>query len=403
MAEEIPTIENLLQMATDIYQQEFDNTPDVAVCAPGRVNLIGEHTDYNDGFVLPMALPLVTLIVGSKISGYESVVITTNRDVDSPRRVIIKMPDKRASISNCVPGIPKWANYIKGVIVNYKGEAPTFQAVVISSVPTGGGLSSSASLEVATYTFLDALNGTNQILPRDKALACQKAENDFVGMPCGIMDQFISFMGKEGNALLIDCRTMASTLIPFTDPNIVILITNSNVKHELTGSEYSNRKQQCIEAAKLLKKSSLRDATDDDIQRLRAHKADRDFIKRTKHVISEIRRTNLAAQALKDRNYEKFGKLMTESHHSLRDYYEVSCPELDTLVELALEVKGVLGSRMTGGGFGGCTVTMVYEHAVDKLISYITNNYERKATFYICKPENGAQVLRLKPDEGHYY
>ncbi|KAB0793858.1 hypothetical protein PPYR_13478 [Photinus pyralis] len=402
MAEEIPSIESLVKAATEVYQQEFNSSPDVSVCAPGRVNLIGEHTDYNDGLVLPMALPLVTVIVGSKISGYYSVALTTNEDVDTPKRVVIEMPDKRALMSRCAPGKPKWANYVKGVIVNYKGEAPTFQAVIISSVPTGGGLSSSAALEVATYTFLDALNGVNDILPKDKALACQKAENGFVGMPCGIMDQFISVMGKEGNALLIDCRTMVPTLIPLSNPDIVIVIINSNVKHELTGSEYSTRKEQCIAASKLLNKFSLRDVTDEGVEYLETLNADEDVIKRAKHVVGEIRRTRMAAEALKEGNYKQFGRLMIESHNSLRDDYEVSCPELDSLVELALKVDGVLGSRMTGGGFGGCTVTMVLERAVAKLITYIKNNYEKNATFYICKPCNGAQILQLKP-QGHYY
>ncbi|KAF2897693.1 hypothetical protein ILUMI_08487 [Ignelater luminosus] len=402
MAEEIPTIESLLEQATKVYKEEFKSDPDVAVCAPGRVNLIGEHTDYNDGFVLPMALPLVTVIVGSKIPGYESVVITTNKDVDFPRKTTIEMPDKRALIYYCKPGKPKWANYIKGVVVNYIGEPPTFQAVIISSVPTGGGVSSSASLEVATYTFFDALTGPNNVLPTNKALACQKAEQKYAGVPCGIMDQFISVMGKKDNALLIDCRTLVSTLIPLADPNIVILVTNSNVKHELSGSEYSTRRKQCQQASLLIKKISLRDANYEDIEYLESINTDEDIVKRAKHVVGEIERTLAGAEALKEKNYNKFGELMTQSHESLRDNYEVSCPELDSLVELALEVEGVLGSRMTGGGFGGCTVTMVYNHAVNKVIDHIKKNYKGKPIFYVCMPSDGAKILQTK-SEGHYY
>ncbi|KAF5288301.1 hypothetical protein FQR65_LT12033 [Abscondita terminalis] len=402
MAENIPSVESLVAEATKVFKEEFNCIPDVAVCAPGRVNLIGEHTDYNEGFVLPMALPLVTVIVGKKISGYESVIVTTKNDVDSPKKAVIDMPDKRALISYCKPGKPKWANYVKGVIVNYIGEAPTFQAVIASSVPTGGGLSSSASLEVATYTFLDALNGINDILPKNKALACQKAENNYVGMPCGIMDQFISVMGKEQYALLIDCRSMESTLVPLTDPDIVILVTNSNVKHELTGSEYSTRKSQCVEASQLLKKISLRDASKSDIKYLTEINTHPDLIKRTRHIVTEIQRTIEGSEALKMKDYKKFGQLMIESHNSLRDDYEVSCPELNSLVELALKIDGVLGSRMTGGGFGGCTVTLVHKNAVHKLIKSINDNYEGKATFYICKPSNGAQLLQFK-QESHYY
>lgn len=402
MAEDIPTIESLVEQAKTVYREEFNSEPDVTVCAPGRVNLIGEHTDYNEGFVLPMALPLATVIVGSKIQGYESVVMTTSKHVDSPRRAIIEMPDKRALICICKPGKPKWANYIKGVIVNYIGNAPTFQAVVCSSVPVGSGLSSSASLEVATYTFFDALNGPNNVLPTNKALACQKGEQDYAGVPCGIMDQFISVMGKEDHALLIDCRSLTSTLIPLADPNIVILITNSNVRHELTGSEYSTRKKQCQEAALLIKKISLRDANYDDIKYLRSINTDKEIIKRTTHVISEIERTLGAAEALKEKNYNKFGEFMTESHTSLRDDYDVSCPEIDDLVKITLEVEGVLGSRLTGGGFGGCTVTLVYNHVVPTLIQHIKENYKHTPTFYICKPSHGARILELK-EEGHYY
>ncbi|KAF5285913.1 hypothetical protein FQA39_LY04374 [Lamprigera yunnana] len=394
MAEDIPSVEYLLAEATKVYKEEFKSNPDVAVCAPGRVNLIGEHTDYNDGFVLPMALPLVTVIVGSRISGYESVIITTNQDVDISQKATIEMPNMQTTYSNNKK--PKWANYIRGVVVNYVGEAPTFQAVVTSSVPTGGGLSSSASLEVATYTFLDALSGSNSVSPKTKALACQKAENTYVGMPCGIMDQFISVMGKKDHALLIDCRSMTSTLISLDDPDIVILITNSNIKHELTGSEYSTRKHQCIEATRLLEKISLRDANEDDVENLLSLNVNQELVKRARHVVTEIQRTLAAAEALKDRNYTYFGKLMVESHNSLRDNYEVSCPELDSLVELAMKVPGVLGSRMTGGGFGGCTVTMVYENAVKKLIDYLNENYKGTATFYTCKASNGAQLLQFK-------
>ncbi|KAL1495011.1 hypothetical protein ABEB36_010501 [Hypothenemus hampei] len=397
MAEEIPTIDTLLLEARDAFSKEFDSYADIAVAAPGRVNLIGEHTDYNDGFVMPMALPLVTVIVGRKIGGDISTIVTTNPDADNPKKATIEMPNQNALVRTIEHSGPKWNLYVKGIIANYHGPCPpAFQAVIHSSVPTGGGLSSSAAIEVATYTFLDALTGGNRNESLiEKALACQKAEHQYAGMPCGIMDQFISVMGKEGNALLIDCRNLTSELIPLDDPNIVILVTNSNVKHELSGSEYPTRRRHCQEAALLLKKVSLRDANQCDIEYLKSLEANETLIKRARHVISEIQRTSLGAQALREKDYKKFGQLMVESHMSLRDDFDVSCPELDSLVSLALEVEGVLGTRMTGGGFGGCTVTLVYLHAVENVIENIQKNFNGNATFYICKASKGAHIIQI--------
>lgn len=387
MTTEIPDISSLLAEAKDAFFKEFNCDAEIAACAPGRVNLIGEHIDYNDGFVLPMALPLVTVIVGRKTSNNISIVVTTNPALN-PKRATIEKP--------LIPGEPKWGNYIKGVIANYLGATPpNFEAVVVSSVPLGGGLSSSASLEVAMYTFLDALTGPSTIMPTDKAIACQRAEHNYARVPCGIMDQFISMLGKQNNVLFIDCRSLTSTLIPFTDPSIVILITNSNVKHELEGSEYANRRKQCHDAAILLNKLSLRDATLNDIEVLKSMNIEEEIIKRARHAINEIIRTEEAAKALRAKDYEKFGKLMIESHDSLKNDFEVSCSELDELVYATLEIEGVLGSRMTGGGFGGCTVTMVYKNAVENVISHIKNVYQGNPTFYVCVPCDGAKIIDI--------
>ncbi|XP_060523378.1 galactokinase-like [Cylas formicarius] len=394
MAECIVSTETLLAEATRAFREEFGGEPEIAVAAPGRVNLIGEHTDYNDGFVMPMALPLVTVIVGRKIGGEFSTAITLNKDADLPRKITIEMPNENALVRTIEHSGPKWGLYVKGVIANYIGPAPpAFQAVIHSSVPTGGGLSSSAALEVSTYTFLDSLTGYTNTNSNQKALACQKAEHQYAGMPCGIMDQFISVMGKQGNALLIDCRNLSAELIPLDDPEIVVLITNSNVKHELTGSEYSTRRKHCQEAALILKKVSLRDANESDIDYLKSIDANDTLIKRARHVITEIERTAIGAVALKEKDYNKFGQLMNASHNSLRDDYDVSCPELDQLVELALQIDGVLGSRMTGGGFGGCTVTLVHANVVDQVIDNIKKKYTGNPVFYICKPSDGARVL----------
>ncbi|XP_071319579.1 galactokinase isoform X2 [Trachinotus anak] len=361
MASSFPSVSELEADARRLFGQVFGGeAPQVAVCAPGRVNLIGEHTDYNQGFVLPMALPLVSVVVGSQTPGQDVTVVTATEDADEPRRVDFSVPSDGSMLC---PGLPGWANYVKGVIQHYKAPpVPGFRAVIASSVPLGGGLSSSASLEVALYTFLQ------QLKPDDgdkvsKALACQQAEHTHAGVPCGIMDQFVSVLGREGHALLIDCRSLEATAIPLADPSLVILITNSNVKHSLTGKA--------------------------------KHRLDDVTYRRARHVIEEIERTAQAAETLKRGAYKEFGKLMVESHNSLRDLYEVSCSELDELVSAAMEVEGVFGSRMTGGGFGGCTVTLMQADAVDRTILHIKERYSGTPTFYVTTPSEGARVLGL--------
>ncbi|NXP62431.1 GALK1 Galactokinase, partial [Chloropsis cyanopogon] len=381
----------LLAAARRAHEAAFGGAAVLAAWAPGRVNLIGEHTDYNGGFVLPMALELGTVLVGSPTQDETISIITTSAEADEPHRVQFLAPRPGSSLS---PGLPRWANYVKGVIQHYRGgPVPGFTAVMASDIPLGGGLSSSAALEVATYTFLQ------QLCPDDgdlvaKALACQKAEHTFAGMPCGIMDQFISVMGKEGHALLIDCRSLETVLVPLTDASLAVLITNSNVRHTLTGSEYPTRRRQCEEAAAALGKASLRDATLAELEEARGRLGDEVF-RRARHVIGEIARTAQAAEALQHRDYRTFGKLMVESHNSLRDDYEVSCPELDELVAAALEVNGVYGSRMTGGGFGGCTVTLLEAGAAERAQQHIQEKYSGTATFYLTKPSGGAKALPL--------
>ncbi|NXU56973.1 GALK1 Galactokinase, partial [Turnix velox] len=381
----------LRDAARRAYEEVFGGTPVLAAWAPGRVNLIGEHTDYNNGFVLPMALPLGTVLVGSRTKDGTISILTIAPEADEPRRVQFPAPRQGTPLS---PGQPRWANYVKGVIQHYPGgPVPGFSAVIASNVPLGGGLSSSASLEVATYTFLQ------QLCPDDgdlvaKALACQKAEHTFANMPCGIMDQFISVMGKEGHVLLIDCRSLVTVTVPLRDTSLAVLITNSNVRHSLTGSEYPTRRRQCEEAAAALGKSSLRDATMTELEVARSRLGE-EVYRRARHVIGEIARTTQAAQALQDRDYKTFGNLMVESHNSLRDDYEVSCPELDELVAAALEVDGVYGSRMTGGGFGGCTVTLLKAGAAERAQNHIQGRYRGKATFYLTRPSGGAKGLPL--------
>ncbi|XP_052791272.1 galactokinase-like [Mya arenaria] len=389
----IPTVEDLLKGAKDAFKKRFDADPEVAACAPGRVNLIGEHTDYNDGFVFPMALPLVSVFVGRKNGTSQCRVQTLSQGADDPTYVEFPVPSDATPLN---PGVPKWANYVKGVVANYKGSVPGFDCVIVSSVPLGGGVSSSAAIEVGTYMFLDQLagGGDPSVDRKQKALACQKAEHVYAGAPCGIMDQFISFMGEEKHALLIDCRSLESRLVPLVDPNVVILVTNSNVKHNIESSEYSTRRAQCENAAKILGLSSLRDANDKLLEDNKDQMDDVTY-RRARHVVGEIRRTEEAASALENNNYSLFGQLMVQSHNALRDDFEVSCQELDQLVEAATEVDGVYGSRMTGGGFGGCTVTLLKKEAVPATLQHIKKRYSGTPTFYVCEASGAARGLSL--------
>lgn len=392
MATKLPSYDDTLRTGIEKFRQIFNTDPTVISCAPGRVNLIGEHVDYNDGFVLPMALPMVTFIIARPNGGEDCNIYTACEGADEPRQT-------KFNIKQVTPGTPKWANYVKGVI-NFYGTQLTeaFDAVVITNVPVGGGLSSSAALEVATLKLLEALTG--KVYPKltDKALICQRAEHEYCGMPCGIMDQLVSVAGKAEHAVLIDCQTLETTLLPFKSNTLAILICNSNVKHELSSSEYPTRRKQCNEALELMQLRSYKEAKDEHLQVLK--KVDEVYLKRARHVITEIKRTCEAAHALKTSNFPKLGKLMTESHNSLRDDFEVSCKELDLLVEIANSCSGVLGSRMTGGGFGGCTVTLLKRSDVELVIEKMEETYKAKTgikpDFYICEPSDGARLIDVK-------
>jgi len=394
-----PEVNELLATAQLLFKQNFPGVPDIAVVAPGRVNLIGEHTDYNMGYVLPMALPLVTVMLG-RANGEEL------------SRVKSEHFDELATfdVKSVSPGQSNWANYVKGVVASFHDAEGllNFDGVVVSSVPLGGGLSSSAALEVSVYTFLEELTGSKAPSLKAKALACQAAEHKFAGMPCGIMDQLISVMGQHSSALLIDCRniTTKSVRIQKKDEkkegeekeggkseDVCFLIINSNVKHQLTGSEYPSRRTACLESAEKLGVESLRDI---NLEQLKARRGDFDALtyRRIHHVVTEISRTVEAAHALSCSDYHTFGKLMTESHKSLRDDYEVSCLELDKLVDIALKVDGVYGSRMTGGGFGGCTVTLVKQAQLDALLDAVVQHYQLATpTFYTATPSLGARPI----------
>ncbi|GAU93923.1 hypothetical protein RvY_05783-2 [Ramazzottius varieornatus] len=390
-----PEVDSLIEQAKAAFLKKFGRPAEYCGIAPGRVNLIGEHTDYNDGYVLPVALPNVTVVVGSpKLTPGPSRVATLSDQVGDPKEEVIEARPKPPTAKSA-----GWANYVKGVVANFNGQLGViqpFEALITTSVPIGGGLSSSASLEVATYMFLAAM--TKQMLHinyRNVAKACQTAEHQFAHMPCGIMDQMISCLGKPGTAMLLDCRSLETEFVPLDDPEVVILITNSNVKHKLTGSEYPTRKASCVNAAKLFGLPSLREL---DMKRLKERQKDMDeeMFRRVRHVVTEIRRTKEAAEALKAKNYTEVGRLMNESHVSMRDDFEISTPELDQLVAAAQTVPEVYGSRMTGGGFGGCTVTLVKSSGLHKAIDVMRETYAGKATFYICQPASGCRGMELQ-------
>jgi len=268
-----------------------------------------------------------------------------------------------------------------------------------STVPLGGGLSSSAALEVCTATLIEAIVGKS-IDPVEKALVCQKAEHDFANVPCGIMDQFISALGRENHLLLLDCRTRKTELVPMNDNSIALLIINTNVKHELGSGEYAKRRAQCEAAAKVLGVKSLRDATADQLEHAKG-KMDAVVYRRARHVIGEIERTTYAAEGIRASNWLTVGQLMYASHCSLRDDYAVSCKELDVVVEIAESLGtngGVYGCRMTGGGFGGCCVALVKADWVDSISKTIAAEYKNRtgigAAIFSSRPAAGATILK---------
>ena len=363
------------------------------VAAPGRVNVIGEHTDYNDGFVLPMAIERYAVMAAATAAAPGSISIYDMQFKDSAK-IDISAPVTK--------GQPKWANYIRGVIAGFQRrgqQIPALEVAMISTVPLGGGLSSSAALEVCTATLIEAATG-KEIDPIEKALLAQGAEHEFAGVPCGIMDQFVSVLGRKDHLLLVDCRTHQTKLVPMNDPSVSLLIINTNVKHELSGGEYAQRRAECEQAAKILGVASLRDATANQLERAKDEMSEVVY-RRTCHVIGEIERTLLAAEGIRNSNWPTVGQLMYASHYSLRDDYEVSCKQLDAVVEIceSIGIKGgVYGCRMTGGGFGGCAVALVKADAVDAITGKIKGGYRTKtgieAIIFSSRPASGAMIIK---------
>lgn len=394
-------LSNLINETVSDYQKRYGSDPETVVAAPGRVNLIGEHTDYNDGFVFPMAIERYTIIASGSRHEKDSSMrkgMIYSRNMDDEAEVLLEgsiVPDQDV----------KWYSYIQGTIACCleKGlDSPPFQAVLHSNVPLGGGLSSSASLEVATATLIETIS-KKKLDPVEKALLCQKAEHEFAGMPCGIMDQFISAMGEKGKAMLLDCRSRLPKMIPLENPDILIMITNSNVKHQLTGSEYPERRRSCERAAEIMGVSKLRDASPSLLEQYREElqKDDGLLYRRAHHVITENDRTVKMAEDLVREDWDSVGELMFASHQSLQYDFEVSCSEIDILVGIARSLTGsggVIGSRITGGGFGGCTVSLVHADHFEKVKRCMEEEYYKKTgiqpTIFATRPAQGATVIR---------
>ena len=387
------TLKELSAQVAAEFQKHYGRAPRWIVAAPGRVNVIGEHTDYNDGFVLPMAIERYAVMaadaapIPGKVSVYDA-------HFKESAAIDISAPVTK--------GQPKWSNYIRGVLAGFQQRGvklPALDVAFISTVPLGGGLSSSAALEVCTATLLEAATG-KAIDPVEKALLAQKAEHDFAGVPCGIMDQFISALGREGHLLLLDCRTRKTELVPMSDPSVALLVVNTNVKHELGSGEYAKRRAECEQAAKILGVPSLRDATPEQLEKAKG-KMSGVVYRRARHVIGEIERTTHAAEGIRQSNWPTVGQFMYASHAALRDDYEVSCKELDTVVDIAENIGakgGVYGCRMTGGGFGGCCVALVKASAVDAITKTIATEYKAKlgieAAIFASRPAAGATILK---------
>jgi galactokinase len=377
-----------------IFNEKFTDTglAKGAFSAPGRVNLIGEHTDYNDGFVLPMAIGKKIIMLGQLRNDRRVRVFDLgyNTEIDFSLDKLILLSKNT------------WANYLMGVVDEIQKAGYILQGanlIFISNIPQRVGLSSSAALEVVTALTMAKLNSL-EIKPVEMAHLCRRAENNFVGVACGIMDQYISCLGQKNYALFIDCKINKYELIPFKNHNYQIVICNSKIQRGLMDSEYNKRKEECKVATEFFKQKlnrgirALRDITIDEYKKYQAQLPEV-AARRAKHVILENYRVQAGVQALRMGNYFAFGQLMIESHQSLKDDYEVSCAELDLLVDLALKQEGVLGARMTGAGFGGCTVNLLRSEYIDVFGKTIKQEYKKITgiipDIYVTPPAEGAK------------
>jgi galactokinase len=357
-----------------LYRETFPSSlPSLIVRAPGRVNLIGEHTDYNDGFVLPIATRQSLYVIAGSSDTNQIVVHSTAYDETVTFSSHYPGP----------PGQPHWSNYVRGMAALLLRNDVALRGgflLIHSELPVGGGLSSSAAIEIGSAMAFLSLAKT-KMEPMPLALLARQAEHEYAGSPCGIMDQFICVLGQAGHALLLDCRSQSSEHVPLPD-KVNLVLMNTQVKHDLAASEYPLRQQECRKGLEILRRecpdvAALRDLSMKDFREC-ARRLNETTFKRCRHVITEIERTLAAAQALRQEDFMSFGDLMLKSHESLRDDYAVSCPELDALVEIARAVPGVYGARMTGGGFGGCAIALARLGAEEALRLAIQEQYNTR-------------------------
>ena len=379
------------------FQQKYGTEPRL-FRAPGRVNLIGEHTDYNDGFVLPMAIDRETVVAAAARDDRRVRVHSLN--LNETAEFDLQQPPSAERGS--------WVSYIEGVarVLEARGALLSGADLVLESdVPVGSGLSSSAALEISVGMTLLTLSGI-EIDRIALALAGQKAEHEYVGAMVGIMDQFVAALGQRGHALLIDCRTLQTQPIPVDMSQTVVVVCDTRVKHELSSSEYNTRRAECERGVEILSGSlpgirALRDVSVEDFQE-HEEELPEPIRRRCRHVVTENARTLAAAQVLRSGDLMEMGRLMVLSHHSLRDDYEVSCVELDQMVEIALSLEGVVGARMTGGGFGGCTVNFVRQDVLENFQEVVSREYNKatniEPAIYVVEAANGAEEIIINQE-----
>lgn len=383
--------EDIKQKAIEAFREYFKSEPTMLSHAPGRVNLIGEHTDYNDGFVMPCAIRFGTAMAAKKNGTDKMRVLAVDVDGDFDEFPVTADMQKHESKT--------WSNYLRGVTMLIAKKGCKFEGLdvaICGNVPLGAGLSSSAALEVCFGNLISQAFGLNIAL-QDIALIGQAAEA-FIGCKCGIMDQTISACGKKGHALMLDCRSLEKTLVPVPS-NLEVLIVNSNVKHALVGGEYNERREQCENAARIIGVKALRDATMDMLDAVK-DKMDDVTYRRARHVITEDERVLKAVEAFRAGDLAKLATLMYASHCSMRDDFEITIPEIDGLVEIMREAIGENAAvRMTGGGFGGSVVAVVEPAKVPAIKAAIDAKYEalagRKATVIETYAADGASFTTL--------
>jgi galactokinase len=389
----------LIDHVTLIFQQRFREAPAHVARAPGRVNLLGEHVDYNEGWVMPAAIDRATYIAFAPSDSDQTRLFAADFDQEaffSPHTILSKTQTDGSPL-------PEWAQYPAGVMWALQEdhlEAHALKAVYASDVPRGSGLSSSASVEMAFMVAWQDLGGWG-LACMQGALLGQKAENRYVGVNCGIMDQFACSCGVEDRLLLLDCRSLEWKTMPLPQ-DVAIVIADTKVRRKLTSGEYNKRRAACEEAVRLLKKElpdikALRDVSVEDFQRF-SGELPAEVSKRARHVVEEIERSKQAQGLLEAGNIGQFGELMNECHLSLRDLYEVSCPELDALVRIAQSLDGCYGARLTGAGFGGCTVNLVVREQAGSFSKSLAEAYQREMGYppeiHVTRASNGAELLK---------